>query len=183
MLDIGCGSGDFLVTARENGYNVHGIDFDRRAIEIGSERFGLANLYYGTLEDFIQDNTSGQFDVITFFEVLEHLEEPLQFFYYIKKILKTGGFIAFSVPNRKRWIKNSVWFDYPPHHLTRWSQESIKKFLERNNFEIIRIKTDSEVGFEYFLQNSIKLGIVRRILRTQRSRKGDIHSNGKRSYI
>ncbi len=163
LLDVGCSNGDFLVAAREKGYDVYGLDFDRIAIDIGSKKFGLKNLFCGELDDFILKNPSEKFDVITFFEVLEHLDNPGVFFESIKKILKPEGYIAFSVPNRDRWIKESVYFDYPPHHLTRWNTECIKKLLNKYNFNIVKIKTNSEVGVEYFLQNKIRLGIVKRM--------------------
>jgi len=165
LLDIGCSNGDFLLAARDKGYEVYGIDFDRKAIELGRKKFNLKNLFCGTIEDFRNSNPDKKFDVITFFEVLEHLDRPLQFIESTKKILKPDGYIAFSVPNRERWIKDSVWFDYPPHHLTRWSRKSIRKLLEKTSFEVVKLRTDSEAGFEYFLQNKIKFGIVKRMFK------------------
>ena len=53
-------------------------------------------------------------------------------------ILKEEGYIIFSVPNRRRFRPYNHWADYPPHHLTRWSRQSIIRNLERSGFKVIK---------------------------------------------
>jgi len=84
-----------------------------------------------------------QFDVITFFEVLEHQDKPKEFLKMIKELLKNEGYIAGSVPNRNRLFAEIDWKyypgDYPPHHFLRFSKESLQKALTMNSFTNVKI--------------------------------------------
>ncbi len=145
LLDIGCGDGTFLKAAERNGYEVWGVDFDRKSIETARNKNRLNNVYAMSLEEFItfasEKNIS--FDVITFFEVLEHQDEPGKFIETVKKLLAEGGFIAGSVPNRNRLFADSdrklFMADYPPHHFLWFSGDSLKIFLRKNGFDSIEV--------------------------------------------
>ncbi|MEM5782690.1 MAG: methyltransferase domain-containing protein, partial [Candidatus Aenigmatarchaeota archaeon] len=74
------------------------------------------------------------FDVITFFEVLEHQDRPKEFIETIKSMLKPGGYIVGSVPNRDSWMwrmsgRRIGKGDFPPNHFLRFSKRSFGKFL------------------------------------------------------
>lgn len=118
ILDIGCGRGDFIKVAENKGYLVAGIDFDETNIEIARRNFGLKNVYATTIEEFLSENPKKRFDIITFFEVLEHLPDPRSFIKNVKKLLAQEGYIVVSVPNRKRFINTIAYLDKPPYHLT-----------------------------------------------------------------
>lgn len=60
-----------------------------------------------------------RFDIISFFEVLEHLDNPVRFIEHIRGLLKPGGHIIPSVPNRNSFLDTLAESDYPPNHLTR----------------------------------------------------------------
>jgi len=141
IIDIGCGEGYFLKLAKEKGFEVFGIDFNENAIKIAKEKFGIENLYPYTLEEFMEKFPNEKFDFVCFFHLLEHLEDPLNFMKNIKKILKEDGYIAFSLPNPKRFFLyfnfREEW-DFPPHHLTRWNEKSIDKLLNILGFELIK---------------------------------------------
>jgi SAM-dependent methyltransferase len=152
LLDVGCGNGAFLNEAQKLGYKVVGIDFDKENIRIARELFGLNEVFSMTLEDLIDSYPDRRFDVITFFEVLEHMDNPNNFINLIKRGLKEGGYIALSMPNRERFIDPLCEGDYPPNHLTRWSASSLTSFLEERGFEIVklvvkRLDTDDVAGF------------------------------------
>jgi len=139
LLDIGCGNGSFISAAKRKGYDVSGIDFDEDAIKI-ARRSGLENVWAISLEEFIQQGGQ-KYDVITFFEVLEHLDNPMAFLLSVKKLLKPGGYVALSLPNRLRWprVVNLAGIDLPPHHLSRWDGPSLRYFLQRAGFEIVTL--------------------------------------------
>ncbi len=139
LLDVGCGTGGFLSEARKLGYRAVGIDFDRDNVEIARERFHLERVYCTSLESFLQVHTDSKFDVVTFFEVLEHMDDPNRFIGLVKAGLKPGGYIALSVPNRERFLDPLGEGDYPPNHLTRWNALALRAFLEKNGFEIIKL--------------------------------------------
>jgi 2-polyprenyl-3-methyl-5-hydroxy-6-metoxy-1,4-benzoquinol methylase len=169
ILDIGCGEGYFLKLAKEKGFEAFGIDFNEKAIEIAKEKFGLKNVYPYTIEEFIEKFPNEKFDIICFFHLLEHLDDPLKFMKNIKKILKENGYIAFSLPNPKRF---SLYFnlretwDFPPHHLTRWDEKSINKLLNITGFEIFK-KEYEPLKIKEILEGGIMIkksfGIIKKL--------------------
>jgi SAM-dependent methyltransferase len=119
LLDIGCGTGNFLAAAQRVGYRVTGTELDRNAARFAKERMGLERVLPLTISEFVKQSTGKQFDVVTFFEVLEHQTEPVEFFQKVKACLKPQGTVALSVPNRERWLTGPDVLDYPPNHFLR----------------------------------------------------------------
>lgn len=142
LLDIGCGNGEFIRRAQEKGYRTTGIDLNRILISKIKEKYNL-EVYAIELKDFVLRFPQRKFDIITFFEVLEHTNNPTEFFNLIKSKLKYGGLIVLSVPNRNRFRLGNKRFpewDSPPHHFTWWNEKSLKKFLILRGFEILEFK-------------------------------------------
>ncbi|HEV2489377.1 MAG TPA: class I SAM-dependent methyltransferase [Candidatus Acidoferrales bacterium] len=137
LLDIGCGVGNFLAAAHRRGFDVTGIEFNRNAVEFARRHYGLQRIYAARPEEYQQEHPGETFDVVTFFEVLEHQENPRSFLELAKSFVSDSGFIALSVPNRERWQKGIEALDYPPNHLTRWSADASRNFLESNGFHIL----------------------------------------------
>ncbi len=138
LLDLGMGTGRFLSTAKERGYVVTGTDFEKDAVVAAKTVFKLDDVYDMDVESFFKKFPERKFDIITMFEVLEHVD-GYSFFPYIKNALKSGGYFAVTVPNRDCW-KPLLAHEGPPIHLTRWSQESIKIFLGEYGFKVVSIK-------------------------------------------
>lgn len=136
ILDLGCGTGEFLEQLSTMGFDTYGVDFDKDAIEIARKRFGLKNVFSASFEDFFAKTNLPKFDIITFFEVLEHLDNHPLFFSSIKKLLKPGGKIILSTPSRDRVLVNWNTWDFPPHHFTRWNLESIKHIFSKHGFTV-----------------------------------------------
>lgn len=140
ILDIGCGDGIFLKEAQKKGFDVWGLDFDKKSIKISQEKFGLKNTYAMSLVNFTEFaiRQKIKFDVITFFEVLEHQDKPEEFINSVKSLLNNNGYIAGSVPNRESIIvkieRKLYQGDFPPHHFLRFSKKVILKFFLRNGF-------------------------------------------------
>ena len=167
LLDIGCGRGIFLNEAKRKGYKVWGIDFDKDNIKIAKERYGLENVYVMSVEKLSNKFLQEKFDIISFFEVLEHLDNLSQFIEQIKKILKPKGYIVLSVPNRDRTLDTLGEYDYPPNHLTKWNKNCLTSFLERSGFEVVKSvvkKLDAE-DVSLYLKSKIRFGITKRLAR------------------
>lgn len=163
LLDVGCGPGAFLKEASKKGYDVWGLDFDRENVAVAKRRFGLKNVYVKSIEELSRDFSGGKFDVVTFFEVLEHLDDPVKFMSEIRGILNPGGHIALSMPNRDRFLDPLGEGDYPPNHLTRWNRGCLTGFLERNGFEVVRFTVKSVDSSEVagYLKSKIRFGIAK----------------------
>lgn len=166
ILDIGCGRGDFIKVAENKGYLVAGIDFDETNIEIARRNFGLKNVYATTIEEFLSENPKKRFDIITFFEVLEHLPDPRSFIKNVKKLLAQEGYIVVSVPNRKRFTNTIAYLDKPPYHLTRWSETALRNFIVQTGFNPILIYTNPIKNED--LTDIIRLGIGQKMLKIGR---------------
>ena len=111
LLDIGCCYGDFLNAARKRGFEIRGIDISRRSIEAAKDLFGFKNIYAESIDLFSKRTDIPKFDVVTFFDVIEHLDDPRSFVREIAGVLKKNGLIIFSTPDRE-CLKG--WHDYPP---------------------------------------------------------------------
>jgi SAM-dependent methyltransferase len=140
LLDIGCGTGNFLAAAREAGYGVTGIELDRNAARFAKERLGLQKVFPLTITEFAEQHAEERFDAVTFFEVLEHQAAPAEFVQKAKSRVRRGGVIALSVPNRERWLTGPDVLDYPPNHFSRWNAGALKKFLSAQGFEVLSIR-------------------------------------------
>jgi 2-polyprenyl-3-methyl-5-hydroxy-6-metoxy-1,4-benzoquinol methylase len=140
LLDIGCGTGNFLEAARDAGYRVTGIELDRNAARFAKERLGLERVLPLTISEFAAQHPREQFDVVTFFEVLEHQATPVEFLQKVRACVRTGGLIALSVPNRERWLTGPDVLDYPPNHFLRWNAGALKTFLSEQGFEVLSIR-------------------------------------------
>jgi 2-polyprenyl-3-methyl-5-hydroxy-6-metoxy-1,4-benzoquinol methylase len=163
LLDIGCGSGAFLKEAERRGYRVTGVELDAKSVEV-CRRKGLRDIHHCTLAEFVGRNHQyhHSFDVVTFFEVLEHQDQPLQFLRLVRKLCRNGGYVALSVPNRDRLtirLLNVVGrvlgadhayalstLEFPPHHLLRWSAGVLKRVLNLVGADDIRMWS---IGLDY----------------------------------
>ncbi len=142
FLDIGCANGALMLHARDRGFEVHGIDFDELSVEKAKAK-GLENAHAMSLDEFMASRDGHErllFDVITFFDVLEHQDDPQRFIRQVLELLQPGGFILGKVPNRDRFlqrIRYTLDYDYPPHHLLMWSCDSLWHFLSTQGFQDI----------------------------------------------
>lgn len=151
LLDVGCGDCLFLEKLRSMyGIEVYGIDIDRRSIEVCRKKRAIENAFVCEPSEFVAycREKGIAFDIITFFEVLEHQDRPLEFLRAIVQMLKPGGYIAGTVPNRDSWLVYSDGrvkkdWDMPPHHLLRFSPTSLKFLLQKAGFQIVRVSLSS----------------------------------------
>ncbi|MDW8464057.1 MAG: class I SAM-dependent methyltransferase [Geminocystis sp.] len=187
LLDVGCGDGVFIAEAQRRGYEVWGIDFDRKSIQVCQEKRGLKNTFAMTPWEFAEfcQKENLKFDIVTFFEVLEHQDRPREFLEAVKSMLKPGGWIAGSVPNRESWLKSwadSVFnWDKPPNHFLRFSEACLRDFFYSQGFaEIttyqVELKlSDISATIQYGLvnKNFIK-NIKKQVLGSELASEGNI---------
>ena len=122
LLDIGAGTGDFMLEAKRNNWNVHGVEPNLSAQKKAAQK-GV------TLKPSISDLGTTRFDVVTMWHVLEHLPNLSEQIKTITSLLKTDGTLVIAVPNFKSYdaLKyKSYWaaFDVP-RHLWHFSRKSI----------------------------------------------------------
>src|SRR5262249_37736284 len=132
--------GNFLAVARNAGYDVSGTELDKGAARFAKDQVGLPHIFPLSILEFVQQYPGKQFDVVTFFEVLEHQATPAAFLEGVKRCVRARGYIGLSVPNRERWLTAPDVLDYPPNHFLRWNVKALKSFLSAHGFEIVSLR-------------------------------------------
>jgi len=140
LLDIGCGTGDFLLAAKQNGWDVSGIEPDEKARAIANSKTNNKVLDTDQLLQF----ETGQFNVISLWHVLEHLPNLEKQIATFKNLLKPNGTLIVAVPNFKSYdaqYYKSFWaaFDVP-RHLWHFSKTAISKLFEKENLKVVEIR-------------------------------------------
>jgi SAM-dependent methyltransferase len=158
LLDVGCGTGFFVKKASDIGYDAYGIELNKRSVESGKRHFNISTLYATDLSGFLTTFPSLKFDVVTLFQVLEHVEDPARIILEIKQIINKDAVIIIALPLRERWPDISgEGGDSPPHHLTKWSLRAMEYFLNKAGFNINRtvIEDFPLRNMSYFMYNYI----------------------------
>ena len=139
ILDVGCGTGEFLAELQKKGCEVWGIDFDPIAIRVGRKHFLLKNLYAMPINKFFEATPLPIFDCITCFEVIEHVDNPKQLLLNLVAHIKPAGKIFLSTPSRERMGAHLNGWDYPPNHLSRWNEKAIMNVCKLSGLKVLSI--------------------------------------------
>ena len=174
VLDLGCGTGEFLNELEKRGCNVFGADFDQNAVLIAKKYFNLKNAYAEPFEDFFRRNDLPKFDVIFMFEVLQYLDNPSDIAQKIKQALKPSGKLVLSVPSRKRMLAYMDAFDYPSHCLTKWDKESVLSLFSNAGFKISYITYLEQLKILIGALNSkTRFGLVSKAINASKKNKAE----------
>lgn len=147
--DIGCGTGTFAHELKKLNFNVFGYDVNRDHVSIARNKYGLTNIHYAkTFAEYCQKIGAGQnfFDVITMFELIEHLPNVNRFLEEVTAFLKPDGLIVISTPNSRRLKIKESW-DYPPIHLSRFNCNNLKMLLYKFGFDVQLLEFYNELGY------------------------------------
>lgn len=147
ILDIGCSSGAFLRVMKGPSWKLHGIEMEASTAERARAATG-AEVFVGDVDDAPFRPES--FDVITAFDLLEHVYRPRQFLGNVLRWLKPGGIFFTMLPNIDCWesrLFGSYWYGLElPRHLFHFSPRSLRHLLVDLGFEELLLAT-SEVTY------------------------------------
>jgi SAM-dependent methyltransferase len=142
ILDIGCSSGAFLGTMRGELWKLHGIEMEAQTAAKARATTG-AEVFVGDAVD--APFAAESFDVITCFDLLEHVYQPRQFLMKVREWLKPGGIVYIALPNIDSWesrILGTYWFGLElPRHLFHFSPRSLRYVMKSLGFSEISIVT------------------------------------------
>ena len=139
LLDVGCSTGNFLNEMRRRGiWQVEGVEPHVQAASYARERFGLT-VHVGKLAD--TELASGCFDVVTMWNVLEHLHAPMANIRTVQRILRPGGLFIFSVPNLEGFgvrMFRRFWMGWElPRHLYYFPQAVLDQMLSTVGMQVL----------------------------------------------
>jgi SAM-dependent methyltransferase len=144
LLDVGCGTGGFVKIAKDAGWEAFGVELSESAANCAVER-GV-QVRAGTLEE--QHFPPDYFDVVTLWDVLEHLPDPSKELMEIYRILKLDGFVVIRVPNTGIQLLKVYLFDdllrinriglQANLHLSHFVSATLRALLKSCGFEVFR---------------------------------------------
>ena len=153
ILDIGAAYGFFLKVAKSRGYKPFGIEVNR-STAAKAEKLSGCKTFSGYLPGKIKK--LGKYDVVTMFDVIEHLKDPDKYLSASRKIIKKGGLIAIETGNieslTSRLRKDKWRLVVPSIHLFYFSPAILVKALNKNGFEVVNI---SSVGFYRTIKQTV----------------------------
>ncbi len=136
LLDIGAGTGDFLIIANQNGWQTIGVEPSDKA----KQKAKTKNVLYIESTRGLEDHS---IDVITMWHVLEHVPDVNSQIKELKRLLKPNGTILIAVPNFNSYDAKHYgvfWAAYDvPRHLWHFSKKSIKCLFEREKLQLVKI--------------------------------------------
>ncbi len=165
LLDVGCGSGQFLYEMKNLGLKVNGVepsDFDEKS----SEKYNLNIKKNDLLSAKFPSNS---FDLITMNQVLEHVPNPSEIIKEIFRILNKNGTFIVAVPNKRSFahkIFKKNWYQLDvPRHLFDFSDKILSKELKKAGFKAIKIRHNSRPSqFVISLKRKLNLKTKGKIL-------------------
>lgn len=142
MLDVGCALGFIMDVARQRGWQVEGLDVSTFAVDYVRQRFGHT-VYNGTLTEVALP--AGAYDLVTMYDVIEHVPDPLANMRAIAALLKPGGIYELATPDvaslparltGKRWIG----YKMSEEHVYYFSVDTLRRMLDAAGFDIVHVR-------------------------------------------
>lgn len=168
LLDIGCASGRLLQIARDDGWDVMGIDISERFVESARKSFGVK----AVAGDFLTYDFGPEgFDVVVLRHVFEHLDDPLVSMRRVRELVRSGGHAFLEFPNiespgarlkrfvQKTGIRRKRYHEgYMPGHAHEFCTASFHRLIHLTGFELVRWETYAANPFYNALFNTIHIG-------------------------
>ena len=140
LLDVGCGTGYFAASVKRKGWNVIGVEPSETAAEIARSKFGIEVIPPEKLSELPHH----QFDTITLWHVLEHLEDLNETMALFSKLLREKGRLIIAVPNSSSFdvVKyRASWAAYDvPRHIWHFSPDTLQRLAQKHGYTITAIK-------------------------------------------
>jgi SAM-dependent methyltransferase len=153
LLDFGCGPGFFLAAAARLGFEPYGIDIEKGLETFIKDRFGF-DVHIGQVGD--APYPAGFFDVITMWNVIEHLSDPYGRLLELKSFLRPGGLMAIETPDEYSLVRRLAhllhrfsggrlsvvhhFYSLPPYHTFCFSGDNLPLLLERAGLAVEQLR-------------------------------------------
>lgn len=157
VFDVGAGFGHFLLTGKQLGHEVYGCELSRANIAFVREHLNLDV----ENENFLNISEDQKYDIVTLWDVLEHIDDADKIIKKASRIMNKGGFILIQVPQLDSFFSTLLkdkWWAMGLDHVNYFSKYTIRQLLSAHGFEIRRIKSSIELKniYNYVIMPKIK---------------------------
>jgi SAM-dependent methyltransferase len=147
LLEVGCATGKFLSAVQQRGWEIWGVEFNRRAAGVAAKRLGCTVLAGGFEEAQLPE---GHFDVICLFHVIDHMLDPLAAVRKIRDLLRQNGRILLECPDfgsgNARKLGPRWGMVAPKEHLYYFDECSLRRLLEGAGFRVEKVRRCGGLG-------------------------------------
>lgn len=141
LLDVGCATGLFMLRAEDAGFDVYGVDVSDYAVGIAQKRFGKR-----VVKSSIEESrfSEGKFDVVTMFDVIEHLKDPRKVLKQVRTFMKDDGMLVINTGDADSLIAKIMgkhWHYFiPPQHFFYFSEKTLTRLLTESGFIVKKVE-------------------------------------------
>jgi len=161
LLEIGCGMGDFLIEAQANGFKVSGLEVTDYLVQLANQRLGSECVEKGSIET--SNYETGAFDIIVFFDVIEHVRNPELFLSKVNELLKASGKVYIVTPSLDSWsarLMGKYWMEYKVEHLSYFNQASLRNLLKKTGFHNIMFFPNYKIlNIDYIYRHFVRFHV------------------------
>jgi len=163
LLDVGCAAGFFLAEARAF-YDVRGVELSAWSSAFAREHLGLP-VFTGTLQDAALP--ADHFDIVTLWDVIEHVPDPVSLLTEASRVLRPGGRLVLTTGDWGSAYARSRGVEWhllePPWHLTMFSRQTMARAGERAGLRVVHCASEGVAGDGSFWRHRLGL-LVSRLL-------------------
>ncbi len=175
LLEVGCGTGADLVWARQQGWDVHGLEISESAVEVAKKQ-GL-DVQCSTFEE--ADLSANTFDCIIMSQVLEHLYSPRLALQRCYQLLRPGGLLLIAVPKFDSWGRHALgnfWHNLLfPIHLHHFNQPVLERMVRDAGFQVREVRLSSRfLNLFYALRTMKQFHILQRVFTRPQGTLSDV---------
>ena len=184
VLDIGCGGGLFLSLLKEQGARVTGIELSDSRAQYARTIHGLEIYKIPIESEFWQQGLAGGFDAVTLWDVIEHVNYPLQTLQCSANVLKPGGYLLIDTPCRDSFYHrfgeftyqltrsraptflNAMYSSHLFGHKQIFSTAEMRQLFEAAGLRVIELRKFHELSFpyEFYLSKLFKSRVLVKVL-------------------
>lgn len=184
LFDLGAGWGHFMLAGKELGYNVYGIEISEQPYLYSKNDLKLPVDHL----DFFQMKEDKKFDIVTLWDVLEHIDEADKFVEKIARVTKEDGILVLQVPQIDSYFAKKHkdnWKMMGLDHVNYFGKDTITQLLEKYGFKVEKIKSSFEL--KLFLMYTV-LPLLKRIkgsskAKTTQEANYEIKASERQSYF
>lgn len=156
FLDVGSATGIMMNLAKNEGWDVYGVELSSWAVEVARKRYGL-EVVKG---DFLTvDFPENFFKVIALIDIIEHVPNPKETMEKVWKLLKNNGICVLVTPDIMSFTARLIgekWWHFRPAHIGFFSKKPLLYLLNSKGFEIVKLKRYKWRFSLYYIASRIK---------------------------